>query len=134
MLTLSSSPGKTLVCKEKAIQLDVAATSGKNVYFISLLGANGEDNGKPYRFPFVFDLVTKWYDFRNTNAKFVDVRRLCDHYEKTTGKGRLYVDNYVDIYRLSLQFIADHPNSNYIFDEVPFIKNGKYKVTLRKWT
>ena len=112
-----------MVCKEKAIQLDADAASGKNVYFISLLGADGEKNGKPRPYQFVFDLVTKWYDFGKTNVNFLDVRMLGDHYEKTTGKKSYDVDSYT----LSLQFIKDHPNSHYIFDEVPFISaSGKY--------
>ena len=105
---------------------------GKDVYFISLLGAEGEE-GKPRPYPFVFDLVSRWYDFRNTNAIFVDVRALCDFYEKTIGKS----SSDVDVYKLSLVFIQNHMNSHFIFDEVPIIKNdadGKNNFEFRLWT
>ena len=110
--------GKTLVCKEKAIQLDADAPVGKNVFLFSLLGAEGGNGGKPRKLQFVFDLVTKWFEFRGTNVKFVDVQMLCDHFEKETGNS----SSDEDIYTIILQFIKDHPNSHFIFDEVPFIK------------
>ena len=122
--------GKTLVCKEKALQLDANNPTGKGVYFISLLGADSKGKLRPFQF--VYDLITKWYDFGNSNVKFVDVRMLCDHYEKKTGtklwtKMPLWSSSNVDVYKLALQFIEDHPNSHFIFDEVPFIrKKGNY--------
>ena len=116
---LISFTGKTLVCKEKAIQLDTDAPIGKNVLYISLLNTDGE--GNPTAFQFVFDLITRWYDFGSTNVIFMDVRDLCAHYEKRTGKKSLSVD----VYTLSLQFIEDHPNSHFVFDEVPFFKRRK---------
>lgn len=86
-----------------------------------MLGAN--EHCKPIRsYQFIFDLVTRWYDFRGTNVKFVGVKDLCDYYEKVTGKK----SNNVHVYDLSLKFMDDHRNSHYIFDEVPFTKtNGK---------
>ena len=106
--------------------MDAEASTSKNIYFISLLGA--DQKGKPRRLQFIFDLVTKWYDFRNTNVKMVDVRMLCDNYENTTGKD----SSDVDVYTISLQFIKDHPNSHYLFDEVPFIENGEYNFIFGK--
>ena len=97
-----------------------------------MLGAEGEE-GKPRAYPFVFDMVSLWYDFRNTNPKFVDVRELCDFYEKTIGKK----SSDVDVYTLSLVFIQNHMNSHFIFDEVPIIKNdadGKNNFKFRLWT
>ena len=106
-----------MVCKEKAIQLDANDPAGKDVYFLSFLGA--DEKGFPTPFRFVFDLITMWYDFGNTNVKFIDVQTLCDHYEKKTGKK----SSGVNVYKLALQFMADHPNSHYIMDEVPFLRN-----------
>ena len=112
--------GKTLVSKEKAIQIDRDATDNKSVFYISLLGSTHE--GKPKKWRYVFDIITKKYDFLQTNVQAKDVRDLCDHYKRTTNND----SSKKNIYELCLQFIKDHANSHFIFDEVPFFaKNSK---------
>ena len=98
--------------------MDASSSTGKHTFYISLLGADGNDEGIPRRFQFIFDLVTKWYEFSNTNVKFINLKMLCDQYEKGTGMP----SSSVDVYTLSLHFIRNHPNSHFIFDEVPFTR------------
>ena len=109
--------GKTLVSKEKAIQMDNDAADNKSVFYISLLGT--EIRGKPNPFRYVFDIITRIFDFRQTNVQAKDVRDLCDYYEDTSNKQ----SSNTDVYSLCLHFLSEHPHSHFILDEVPFIAN-----------
>ena len=109
-----------MVSKQKAIQIDNDITDNKRVFYISLLGS--KENGKPNRFRYVFDIITKKFDFWQTNVQAKDVRDLCKFYEHTTNQD----SSKANIYQLCLHFIKGHLKSHFIFDEVPFIKNGTY--------
>ena len=109
-----------MVSKQKAIQIDGDITDNKRVFYISLLGSDKE--GKPNPFRYVFDIITKKFDFWQTNVQAKDVRDLCDHYEQTTNKD----SSKTDVYSLCLEFIRGHPYSHFILDEVPIFQSGKY--------
>ena len=113
--------GKTLVSKQKAIQIDSDVADNKRVFYISLLGSDEE--GKPNPFRYVFDIITRKFDFWNTNVQAKDVRDLCDHYKQTTNQD----SSKASIYDLCLHFMRRHLSSHFILDEVPFVEgDSKY--------
>jgi hypothetical protein len=109
------------VSKQKAIQIDSDGSDNKKVFYVSLLGS--DDKGKPKKWRYVFDIITKKYDFFQTNVQAKDVRDLCDHYQQTTNND----SSNKNVYELCLHFIKDHKNSHFILDEVPILTNySKY--------
>ena len=110
--------GKTLVSKQKAIQMDNDAADNKSVFYISLLGTYKE--GKPRPFRYVFDIITRMFDFQGTNVQAKDVRDLCDYYKTTTNKD----SSDTDVYSLCLHLMSENPDSHFILDEVPFFVNA----------
>ena len=110
--------GKTLVCKEKAVQ-KAAENGEKKVYYISLL--HSSSRGWPKIGRPVFDVCTKEYDFNDTDVVPIDICDLWSDYKKDkTYNGR----DKVTVYELALRFIKNNPNGHYIFDEVPIIKGN----------
>ena len=112
-----------MVSKQKAIQIDNDITDNKRVFYISLLGSDGD--GKPQPCRYVFDIITRKFDFWNTNVQAKDVRDLCDYYEHTTNQD----SSKTNIYQLCLHFFKGHSRSHFILDEVPFIENSTSKYT-----
>ena len=121
-----------MVSKQKAIQIDNDITDNKQVFYISLLGS--DDKGKPKQNPvpyryntkvpyrYVFDIITKKFDFWNTNVQAKDVHDLSAYYKHTTNQD----SSKTNIYQLCLHFLKGHSRSHFIFDEVPIIKYGTY--------
>ena len=102
-----------MVSKQKAIQIDSDTTDNKSVFYISLLGS--DKKGRPQKWRYVFDIITKKYDFLQTNVQAKDVRDLVDYYEQTTNNDH----SKTTVYELCLHFIKSHSNCHFILDEVP---------------
>ena len=111
-----------MVSKQKAIQIDSDGTDNKSVFYISLLGSDTR-KGTPKKWRLVFDIITKKYDFFQTNVQAKDVRDLCDHYKQTTNND----SSKKNVYELCLHFMKDHTNSHFILDEVPIFMS-KYMI------
>ena len=106
-----------MVSKQKSIQIDSDANDKKSVFYISLLGS--DTRGNPLKWRYVFDIITKKYDFFQTNVQAKDVSDLCDHYKQTTNND----SSKKNVYELCLHFIKHHTNSHFILDEVPIFNN-----------
>ena len=143
-----SFSGKTVISKERALRKQKEDPEHQ-VYFISLLGSTNE--GKPEKTRFIFDVLTKWFEFNGerTKVQAVDVQDLQTVYNtwKTMHKFvsqimgnnnpgpllKLY-EEPLDTYDLAEFFIhlkleecrskCRSLNASFIFDEVPFIKKG----------
>ena len=79
-------------------------------------------SGKPKKWRYIFDIITKKYDFFQTTVQAKDVRDLCDYYEQTTKND----SSKMNVYELCLHYIKHHTNSHSILDEVPFFMVGMY--------
>ena len=148
-----SFSGKTVISKERALRKQKEDPEHQ-VYFISLLGSTNE--GKPEKTRFIFDVLTKWFEFNGerTKVQAVDVQDLQTVYNtwKTMHKFvsqimgnnnpgpllKLY-EEPLDTYDLAEFFIhlkleecrskCRSLNASFIFDEVPFIKK-RYEYTI----
>ena len=116
--------GKAVAIK-KAFEEEGKGDSGKDVYFISLVGASKW--GKPDKRRHVFDVITDEYEFTQTGHEttpiFVDIPKLMDHYLKhqPLGAKALGVFKTLTVYDLLAFFISRHPDSHYVIDEVPML-------------
>ena len=84
------------------------------IYFISLVACNRFGFAEKYKF--IYDVLSKEYDFNGTNVKFIDVGDLWDFYKSHNPKA---VKSKCDVLLLSEYFMKMHPNSSFILDEVP---------------
>jgi hypothetical protein len=127
-------PGKSLVCKEKAIKTADKEEEAENmgskpkadpVYFISLVGVDSK--GKVEDDEHIFDIYTKEYDFNNSDVEVKNAQDLWDFYKKqNSGSSK----QYVDIYQLVENFVKHHPQTHFVLDECPFLKpKGKCKIS-----
>ena len=121
--------GKSLISKEKAIQTSekecYEETMGIKlkadpVFFISLVGV--DETGTVSDHEHIFDVYTREYDFDGYDVKVISAQDLWVWYKtshKDADKKR------VNIYQLSESFIQHNPNGHYVFDECPFLIDGK---------
>ena len=135
--------GKTVISKERAFQKQ-REDPEKPVYFISLLGST--DEGKPEKTRYIFDVLTKWFEFdgQRTKVQAVDVQDLQSAYDnfkqifEAVGKAMGNTSSCpilkpyeepLDTYDLAKFFIRlsiqRYPDSSFVFDEVPFKKEGR---------
>ena len=84
------------------------------VYFISLVGS--DRFGIPEKHKFIFDLLSKEYDFDGTDVNYVDAQELWSFFKKHNPKA---VRTNHNVLQLCEYFIEMHPNSSFILDEVP---------------
>ena len=119
-------PGKSLICKEKCIQMDEKENNlvdeglkqkANPVFFLSLVGV--DNLGKVDEHEHLFDIFTKLYDFHGSTVQVQSAYDLWAFYEsKNEGAKR----KDVDIYTLVEFFIHHHPNGHFILDECPFLE------------
>ena len=111
--------GKSLICKEKAIQTAKKQDLKQNpdpVFFISLVGADKE--GNVHQDEHIFDVYTRLYDFIGSNVKVLNAQDLRDFY-KSKHQG-----NVADVYQMTEFFVEEHSNGHFIVDECPFTKRS----------
>ena len=124
--------GKSLICKERASQLDEeernSFESGEKpkanpVFYISMFS---NILGIIDDYEKIFDIYTKLYDFLDTDVKVITPQDLWKFYKSHHKDAE---KKEVDIYKLVLFFIEHHPNGHYIVDECPiYATRGKRKV------
>ena len=137
-----------MVCKEKAIRF-ANENHLRKVYFISVVGTY--KNGNPRREPFMFDIFTKTFDMKNTDAIPIDITDLIAYYDKhhptfvtvfdesepieTLRMKKIYRSkrlsdiskplSELSVYELIEFFIKNeieiYENSHFIIDEVPIL-------------
>ena len=116
--------GKTLLCKEKAIDTDEKEDDATNmgdksnadpVYYISLLGV--DKYGFVEEDEYIFDVYTKEYDFVGTNVKVLNAQDLMEFYIKRSIK----MDSKIKIYQLLEYFIKHNSSGHFIIDECPIL-------------
>ena len=122
-------PGKSLICKEKAILTADKEEEEENmgskpqadqVFFLSLVGV--DEYGKVEEDEHIFDIYTKHYDFNESDVDVKSAQDLWEFYEKhNSGSSK----RKVDIYQLVENFVKHHPRAHFILDECPFLSVGK---------
>ena len=125
--------GKSLVCKEKAIQTAEKQDNNPDpdpVFFISLVGVDGE--GFVEKHEHIFDIYTKEYDFLGSNVKVVSAQDLRDFYAKhhkmETFRNffrRKAQKKKVDVYTMAIFFVEQHSNGHFVVDECLFKRESK---------
>ena len=95
------------------------------MYFISLVSC--DVFGKPNKTRGIFDILTAWFEFHwtKTDVQFLDAQYLKKYYTEHPRKGQVKDPN---VYQVSEYFMADHPDSHFIFDEVPILDSGKIPI------
>ena len=96
------------------------------VYFISLVGS--DRFGVPEKHKFIFDLLSKEYDFNGTDVNYIDAQDLWFFFKKHNPNA---VRSNYNVLQLSEYFIEMHPNSSFILDEVPSPK-GHDRINSKK--
>ena len=118
--------GKSLICKEKAIQTAMKEDLKPNpdpVFFISLVGV--DEIGMVDEYEHIFDIYTKEYDFEGCDVKVISAQDLWDFYQsKHNGVDR----RKTDVYTQAEYFIVQHPNGHFVFDEFKLKRNKKGKM------
>ena len=120
--------GKSLICKEKAVQVEekemIEEEKGSKsiadpVFFISMVGVHKK--GFPEKYEYIFDIYTKNYDFLGSKVQVISAQDLWTFYEsKNKGADR----RHFDIYFLIEYFVKHHPNGNFILDEFPIMTSA----------
>ena len=57
------------------------------------------------------------------NIIYVSVKDLLEFYKEETGND----GSHLNVYQLAIFFLERHPNDLFMVDEVPLIKDGKFK-------
>ena len=120
------SAGKSLICKERAIQtaereardeIMELKSNASQVFFISMVGVNS--CGKVENDQHIFDIYTKECDFWGSNVVVKSAQDLLNFYESQ----HPFVDGTqtIDIYTLVENFVEQHPYAHYVLDECPFL-------------
>ena len=121
--------GKSLICKEKAIQVEekevIEEEKGSKsiadpVFFISMVGVHKK--GFPEKYEYIFDIYTKNYDFLGSNVQVISAQDLWTFYESKNRESRPD-RRKISIYFLVEFFIEHHSNGHYVLDECPLIEN-----------
>ena len=129
--------GKSLICKEKAIQTADKEENDENegikakaddVFFFSLVGV--KSRGTVEDCEHIFDIYTKLYDFKACNVHIKSAQDLGEYYE-SQNKGCDV--KKIDIYTLVEYFVQKNPDAHYVLDEVPFIQPEKSKCKIYYW-
>ena len=141
--------GKTLLCKEKAIDTDEKEDEATNrgdkpiadpVYYISLLGV--DEYGFFEEDEYIFDVYTKEYDFDVTNVKVLNAQDLMEFYEQhhvdeapkwENFKRAIKMDSKINIYQLLEYFIKHNCNGHFIIDECPILLAGSPLIIVREF-
>ena len=121
--------GKSLICKEKAIQTAEKQDNKPNsdpVFFISLVGT--DELGFVHYHEHIFDIYTKVYDFVGRNVKFISALDISNFYIKHHKMETFRKHNppeipfrkTVDIYTMVKFFVEKHSNGHFVVDECPF--------------
>ena len=93
--TFNLFPGKTLLCKERAIETAEKEKYAENmglkskadpVYLLSLVGA--DEKGYVEQNEYIFDIYTNMYDFVNTDVKVITAQNLLDFYTENDQYGQ----------------------------------------------
>ena len=118
--------GKSLICKEKALQTaekEDLKPKPDPVFFVSLVGADKE--GFVDEHEHIFDIYTKAYDFLGHDVEVKSAQDLWEFYEANhTGADR----EDIDVYTAAEYFVEQHSNGHYVVDECPFKRRiGKLK-------
>ena len=120
--------GKSLICKEKALQTAEKQNSNPNpgpVFFISLVGVN--ELGIVDDYEHIFDIYTKLYDFVGSDVKIVSAQDLWSFYQsKHPGADRRKTNVYV----LAEFFVSEHPTGHFVFDECSFQRDKISKTKI----
>ena len=125
--------GKSLICKEKCIQVDEKERNSVEqgmksvadpVFFISMVGLAYDRfgdmiSGIVHEHEYLFDIYTRIYDFVGTNVRVLSAQDLLTFY---LSKNKSANREDVDIYKLVEFFIQHHSNGHFILDECPFLK------------
>ena len=116
--------GKSLICKEKAIQIAEKEEMKLNpdpVFFMSLAGV--DEYGFVEEHEHIVDILTKEYDFLGCDVKVISAQDIWDFYaSKHPGADR----STIDVYTMAEFFVEQHWNGHFVLDNCPF-KNDRCK-------
>ena len=121
--------GKSLICKEKAIQTAEKQDNKPNsdpVFFISLVGT--DEFGFVNYHEHIFDIYTKEYEFVGRSVKVISALDLNNFYIKhhkmetfrNVFSSEIHFRKTVDIYTMVKFFVEQHSNGHFVVDECPF--------------
>ena len=118
--------GKSLICKEKAIQtakMEDLKPNPDPVFFISFVGV--DEMGMVDEFEHIFDIISKEYDFDECDVKVISAQDLWNFYQsKHKGVDR----RKIDVYTQAEYFVEEHPNGHFVFDEFKIKRNKTSKI------
>lgn len=126
-------PGKSLLCKEKAIQEAEKEEKAKDagdkpiadpVYYISLVGV--DEWGFVEQDEYIFDTYTKLYDFVGADIKVKSAQDLWAFYKQHQKVDELQQTKTHDIYKIVELFIKNNSNGHFIIDECPILRGKCY--------
>ena len=119
--------------KEEQQVQDGTKIKADPVFYISLVGV--DFNGIVEEDEHIFDILTKDYDFIDTDVKVLSAQDLLKFYNSTSGrfnkfKQWLGIENREDksrnIYNLVQFFIENNPDGNFIIDECPILRSSRH--------
>ena len=102
------------------------------VFYISLVGVDAY--GIVEEDEHIFDILTKDYDFIDTDAEVLSAQDLLKFYKSKQGRLRKFKqwlgienrqDTSFDIYTLVKFFMKSNPNGHFIIDECPILRTSK---------
>ena len=106
--------------KEKHEEAIGSKPKADSVFFVSLVGV--DEKGNVDKHEHIFDIYTKGYDFLGHDVKVLSAQDLWKFYKK---RHMFASRKKVNIYRVAEFFVKKHRNGHYVFDECPFLPNGK---------
>ena len=130
--------GKSLICKEKCIQVSEEESytveqglkvKADAVFFISMVGLSYNQYGSMIggivdEYEHLFDIYSKTYDFPARNVQVLSAQDLWKFYKQKRWYKWNKRSNF-NIYELVEFFIHHHPNGHFVLDECPFLRTSK---------